>query len=311
MIDRADYFLKGYYCKTPVSFSFKELEIQIVPNPAKIDQEKKGFPTYAETGILSVSGSNDKVVLENIAVDIKNVLSIGLGNRVIFDRQSYWTGDDVENIERKMSKNGNSGEQIIPESEIHFFLAETLPKWSQLSLQEKNDIFIITDYLNQTKTDFVADRLLRTVQAWECAANYWIPEVSLTDDLKELRSRIKKTYQQWKSEKKYVDKDGELGKRITSPLDQEKLMIKLETLIADFGLKIDSINLNLKKLKKFRDEVAHTGRINTRSAEAVKYLHPGVMGLQLILLKKLGYNGLVYGEKDNWIIINNISEYFD
>jgi hypothetical protein len=311
MIERGDYFLKGYYCKTPVSFTFNDLEIQIVSESDKIEKEKKDLTIYTETGILSISGSNDKVLLENLAVDIKNILSIGLGNRVIFDRQAYWNGDDVEYVEKKMSKNGNSGEQIIPDSEIFYFLTKTLPKWTQLSLAEKDDIFIITNYLNQTKTDFVADRLLRTVQAWECTANYWIQEVSLTDELKELRSRIKKSYQQWKKEKQYIDKDGELGKRITGPLEQEKLMIKLETLVGNFGLKISSINLDLKKLKNFRDEVAHTGRINTNSAEAVKYLQPGVMGLQLILLKKLGYDGLVYGEKDNWRTINKIAEYFD
>jgi hypothetical protein len=93
------------------------------------------------------------------------LLSIGLGKRVIFDRQVYWINEQSEQVDKEMSKNENQGEQIIPDIEIAKYLEQVLPAWTALSKPEKDDIFTITDYLNQTQHDFIEDRILRTVQA--------------------------------------------------------------------------------------------------------------------------------------------------
>jgi hypothetical protein len=97
---------------------------------------------------------------------------------------------------------------------------------------------------------------------------------------------------------------------LTGPLDQEKLMMRLDKLVKDCGLLTEKIGLNLKGLKDLRDKVAHTGRIKITGAEAIEYLMPGVRGLQLILLRRLGYNGLINGIKNNWRTIDKIDEYF-
>ena len=110
---------------------------------------------------------------------------------------------------------------------------------------------------------------------------------------------------------KDLDKDGELGKRLTSSLDQEKLMLRLEILIKDSGLKVSTLNLDLKRLKNLRDKVAHTGRINVVGQDVFELLQSGVKGLQLILLKRLEYDGLVNDAKDNWRTMENISNYFE
>ena len=91
-----------------------------------------------------------------------------------------------------MSKNDNRGEQIIPDFQLKNFLGSTLPGWTRLSKPEKDDLFTITVYLNQTRHDFIEDRLLRTVQAWECSAFYWTKEMELPDDLKDLRDKLSK-----------------------------------------------------------------------------------------------------------------------
>lgn len=247
----------------------------------------------------------------DIAIDIKNLLSIALGRRIIFDRQQYWFDGNADIVEKEMSKNYNAGKAIIPDSRIQEFLEQTLPKWRTYTKAEKTKIFIIINYLNQTSHDFIEDRILRTVQAWECFGHYWIEEIELTDELKDLKTRIKATYKAWKKERSYDDKNGEIGQRLGLSLDQEKLLLKLNKIVKQSGLKAEKIKLDLRVLKNLRDIVVHTGRINIDGPEAYSFLNPGVTGLQLIILKKIGYTGLVYGEKDGWRTITKIEEYFE
>lgn len=313
MSDKAEFLLKEYFVKQAISFNYSGQIIELVANEenlSKFEKLKIEENTVSETGILRIASLNDNEQKRSLAIDIKNLLSIALGRRIIFDRQKYWIGNSFEIEEKAMANSPNQGDQIVPDFEISNYLQSSLPFWTKSSKKEKDDIFTITDYLNQTRHDFVEDRILRTVQAWECAANYWVSEVELTNDLKDLRERIKETYRQWKSDKKYTDKDGELGQRLTGPLDQEKLMLRLDKLVKESGLLTDKIGLNLRRLKDLRDLVAHTGRINISGAEAIEHLMPGVRGLQLILLRRIGHHGLVNGIKNNWRTFDKLEEYF-
>ena len=186
MVDRGEFFLKSYSINQVITIRFNGQTIQLSTDPIKLDKSEKlkiELNDLSETGTLLICGLNDKKVLLNLAIDIKNLLSLALGKRIIFDKQVYWSGEGSESIERQMSKNENEGEQIIPDFEIMNFLEKTLPKWTEYSKQEKDDIYTITDYLNQTKHDFIEDRILRTVQACECASNYWLKTVDLPIEL--------------------------------------------------------------------------------------------------------------------------------
>lgn len=305
--------LKSYLTKNSIEFVFNGLKIKLTPNSDNVDKLNKlttDLASISETSSLTIDGPADEDRLRNVAVDIKNLLSIAIGRRVIFDRQIYWTGKTSSLVERPMSKNENEGEQIIPDFEISKYLTTTLPTWTELSKEQKDAIFTITDYLNQTRHDFIEDRILRTVQAWECSAFNWTEETELPNDLVDLKERIKTTYRTWKSEKNYNDINGELGTRLTASLDQEKLMLRLEKLVTDSKLNTGKIKLDLKVLKDLRDQVAHTGRIKIKGSEAIKFLQPGISGLQLIILKRLGYDGKVNGEKNGWATIEDIKEYF-
>ena len=313
MIDKAEFFLKGYSTHKSIEFTFDKYSISVKVDKEKVDKLEKlkdELREVSETSILTIIGSSDEAEMRSIAVDIKNLLSIAFGRRVIFDRQTFWAGDDFNLVETPMSKNDNKGQQIIPDFELKEFLDTVLPHWTKLSKKEKDDIFTITDYLNQTKHDFIEDRILRTVQAWECSGFCWTNETELLDNLKNLKELIKQTFTKWKGENNFIDKDGELGTRLTSALDQEKLMLRLEKLVKESGLLTEKINLDLRYLKKLRDQVAHTGRIQITGDKAVTFLLPGVKGLQLILLKRLGYNGKINSEKDGWHIVDDIKNYF-
>ena len=165
---------------------------------------------------------------------------------------------------------------------------------------------MITNYLNQTSNGYIEDRILRMAQAWECAAKYWVREkIVLTDELLDLREKIKDVFNIWKQERNYQDTNGELCKKILSSLDEEINLIKLNRLISSHKLKIEEVvNLDLKKIKKLRDFVVHTGKITTSGIshdEAIFILLSGIQGLQLIVLKRLGYDDFVNGVQDNGI----------
>lgn len=312
MVDKGEFLLKSYSIRNNIEFSHNGHKIKLAPNSDNVERLDKltaELALIAETSSLTIDGPADQDRLLDIAVDIKNLLSIAIGRRVTFDRQIYWTGQTSKLVERAMSKNENEGEQIIPDFEIAKYLTTTLPTWSKLSKEQKDDVFIITDYLNQTRHDFIEDRILRTVQAWESSAFYWT-QGHLPNELVDLKEKIKATYRTWKNEKNYDDINGELGKRLTAPLDQENLMLRLERLVTDSGLNINKIKLDLKTLKNLRDQVAHTGRIKIKGSEAIRYLQPGINGLQLIVLRRLGFDGKVNGEKDGWATIEDIKEYF-
>ena len=314
MIDKGEFFLKGYSYLRPISFQFNGNNIQLIADKNKLDLFlglEKELECSSETGLLTITGSIEKDRLLDYALDIKKLLSFATGKSVIFDRQSFWTGETVESEEREMSINVNEGEQIIPDDELENFLFSTLPVWINLSKKEKDYIFIFMDYLNQTKHGYIEDRILRTVQAWESAARYWVPDIELNTELEELRSIIKSNYQKWKRDNSYEDKDGQLGRRITRSIDDENLILRLQKLIKTKGLNANMINLDLRELKNLRDMVAHTGRINIKGEKAMNYLKPGIMGLQLIILKRLGYIGLVNGEINSWTTRKKIAEYFE
>lgn len=313
-MEKAEFFLKGYSNEKDVLIHYEGINLSIESDKRKnanLIELKHSLEKNSETATLKMTDSLTKEDSLHLAIDVKNLLSIGLGKRITFDRQLYWKDNSSEEVERTMSKNHNMGEQIVPDFEIENYLNSTLGNWRKYSKKEKDDIFIITDYLNQTKIDFIEDRILKTVQAWECAAMYWQDEIELSEDLKDLKARLKETFNNWKSEKGYNDSNGELGTKISASIEQEKLLSRLNQLVRSASLNINTISLNLRELKNLRDTVAHTGRINIPGSEVIEILEPGVFGLQLILLKKLGYYGLVMGGKDGWRTFEKLESYFD
>lgn len=311
MEEVGEFLLRNFECDTSIQLSIGDCKIgieNIEQNIEELNNLQQKIVGIASSKLI-IKGSHQEE-LTSLAVDIKNLLSIANGRRAIFNKSVFWNGHDKKVIENPMAENSNNGNSIIPNFEIESYLKQTLPTWRSLKKNEQDDLFTIIDYLNQTNNDFIEDRLLRTVQAWECAAYYWIEPVELTDELKDLRSRIKQTYNSWKKELNYDDPNGELGSRLTAPFERDKLVLHLEKLIDQYGLITDKINLDLKRLKLLRDKVAHTGRIPFKGQEVIEDLKSGVFGLQLILLRKLGFEGKIYGSQDGCRSVDELSAYF-
>jgi hypothetical protein len=308
MTEKSEFYLRNYLAKENIEFNY---ESQII----KIDFQKDKFEKHNEFNnsdytILSINKLQKKEDSLNLAIDLKNLLSFALGKRIIFNKQSYFLDEKETVINKEMVESSNSGPQIIPDLEIKDFLLNSLPIWRKLSNSEKNNFYTIFDYLNQTREGFIEDRILRTLQAWECSANYWTDEVELSDDFKDLKKRISETFKHWKKETGYIDTNGALGSSYKSVLEQEKLMLRLENFISENKLNKECFNLDLKKMKNMRDSVVHQGKIDITGNSAIEILEPCIKSLQLIILKKLNYNGLIIDSKNNWRTDNNINNYF-
>jgi hypothetical protein len=311
--DTASFYLIGYTGKYSIDFSLYDYVFHIESDEDKIENYNKLLmqtDASSETGILTIKKNTNQSKLLNYAQDIMNLLSLALGKSIIFNRQEYSIDDKISPVLKEMVLNHNEGKQIVPDCELEKYLEQTFPYWSNLIKEEKDKYFVLIDYLNQTKTGFIEDRILRTMQAWECACNYWIDKVELDDDAKELKKDIKALYRKWKNGDSNKDQDGKLMGKISNAFDQEIIIKKLYQLIYTFKLNVNKINLDLNKLKDLRDQVAHNGRIDIPGKEAINYLNPGIMGLQLILLKKFGYTGKVSGVSNGWSTTENISTYF-
>ena len=154
--EKAIFFLNNYSGKHHVKFNFDSKDIKITVDK-NVQEEISKQKDEIQISELEISGQNTEKVYLNIAIDIKNLLSLAMGRRVTFDKQEYSYSGKPKVTLKKMSKNSNYGYQIIPDYLISEYLKQTLPYWSTLTKSEKDALFVIFDYLNQTREDFIED----------------------------------------------------------------------------------------------------------------------------------------------------------
>ncbi len=310
----AKFYLKNIKSKLSLEFEFNSLNIKINSNDEnilKLESHNSENNLIFETGILNIENSNDNELNLAVAQSIHHLLSLATGQEVIFDRQVYYNEGNPKEVREKMSAPSNEGEKIIPEFRLSRYLPQTLQKWIDLDKSQRDDLFIIINYLNQSKNGYIEDRILRTAQAWEALTMFRKIEVVLDDRLQDLRKDINKAYKNWRKTNgnSNIDPNGEIGNKIVSSIDQEKLMAKLYKLLIEFDINSSKLNLNLKELKRLRDSIAHTGKMDISGAKALNTLRPAVKGLQIILLLYLGYDGEIISEKDRWQTFETVKSF--
>jgi hypothetical protein len=311
---KAEFYFKNLNISLSQTFKFENLEIQINTIDDHIHQIKefnsKKNPIL-ETALLEIKGISDQEEYLKMAQTIKHLLSLALGRNVIFDRQVYFINNEESTVFKKMSDPINEGIQIVPEFTLSEYLIQTIPKWQSLSKEEENALYVAINYLNQTKNSFIEDRILKVTQAWESLAEFWKIESVLDERLQLLKDQLKHTYNSWREENDVIDLDtsGQIGSKISSSINQEKLISKLEGLTSKFSLDKSKLNLKLKELKSLRDQVAHTGKINISGKDAHPILESAFKGLQIIILDHLGYEGFVIYHKDGWRTFEKMEEF--
>src|SRR5690606_15978053 len=104
MIDKAEFFLKNYLSEHNVQLSFNNQILKIETDKNKYDEYKKlkeKLSNYSFAKLTILNNQNEDESL-NLAQDIKNLLSLALGRRIIFDNQSYWHNGTERKVNSKM-----------------------------------------------------------------------------------------------------------------------------------------------------------------------------------------------------------------
>lgn len=310
MKDKAIFILSGFDLETEIRFTIGAFSYKIAKLTGDIE-EFVGLTDSNEKTYLSIEGASSKEDFLEMAQNTKNLLSLAVGKRIIFNKQFYYDNTNLEPISREMSASINEGQPIIPNSKIDKYLKQVLNKYSSFSKEDKDQFFVCTDYLNQTKSGFIEDRVLHTAIAWESLAEYLKVKSELPTHLLELRSQIKTTLSEWRIKNPSNDPNGDLGSRILGAIDREKLLDKLFNLANQFNLNYSLLSLDFYKLKELRDSGAHSGRISITGSETYGIMEPAIRGLQIILLTWIGYSGLIDSHRDGWKTVESINNFYE
>ncbi len=232
------------------------------------------------------------------------LLSLACGTGVSCHRHFFtWGNAELENW-RHMTGNEIGPGPIVPEFEHGRFLEQTLPAWQKLSEVQREAIRLALYNINESAVGYIDTRLFHIVQPWEFLAEAWRMKGELPDSVTLLHSRLQKVRKQWDEDYPNSDPHGFWGSRISSIFGWPKLRDAIERLAASFGLDLGGVGLDLKLLKEARDSVAHSGKLAQHltgpNRKALDLLAKGQYCLQLLLLRMLGYKGLVNHAKGGW-----------
>lgn len=239
------------------------------------------------------------------AREIMLFLSLATGNGVTSYRQiANWGIQGMIEVWRQMTGDEIGPGPIVPAFRLGQFLKQALPEWRQWKSDKKSDARLAITYINLSATGYLDTRLFQISQAWEFLATSWMPKGKLNDLESNLRTRIKSSYREWKSEHPEADSEGYWGSRITFPFEWPKAKRQIESLVDRRRIDLSEIGLDLEVLKKERDSVAHTGKMRNQETlnrtDTYQLLASAQFGLQLLLLAELGYSGLVTTSNEGW-----------
>lgn len=156
-------------------------------------------------------------------------------------------------------------------------------------------MFTCINYLNSVSRGFFEEKILSVAQTWEILADTFLREkVENNEKLKGLKKELKTTIQMWYTANEIKEYDlNFIYTRVLTSLDWEKYAKKLEKLSFQEGLNLETIGLDFSELKKLRDQIAHSGRFKEVGQEYkyLKVFDSALLGVKVLILKKLGYKG--------------------
>ena len=169
---------------------------------------------------------------------------------------------------------------------------------------------VAVNYINSTSKGYLEERLLRIAQAWELLSTDWIKDLNeVPDPIENLKVKLRNSLKQWRADFPEFDKTGFWSGRVLKSLSWDKSISKAEQLASKYSINLEIINLDLKMLFNDRNSVAHSGRFEDYSVDRMPLIDSAVIGLQLILLRKLGYTGLIHTSENQWTAYKKIEEF--
>lgn len=227
---------------------------------------------------LQLEGSFLKLVNKNATVDeytskaikITNLLSLALGNNIIFNRQLYYNSSKLfKEIWGRRVESNLGISSCIPNYRIDKYLIDTLQNFEKWN-EKKVKIFNSTvDFINSTSKGYLENRLLNTCIAWEGLAECLLEN---------------------------------------KPKTWENNSEKLSFLASQYELDEKKMSLDFKKLARMRNSVAHTGLFRGRfdNEDICDLISNHAFGLQIILLLELKYSDLIKFYENKWRKTENI-----
>ncbi len=258
--------------------------------------------------LIKPNTSKEKFLLK--ANDITSLLSLAQGNDIVFNRQQYYQQNklNTENWRRKANHHFGA-EACVPDFTLNSFLEKTLHNYEKWNKEKRKIFYSTVTGINSSSKGFLEDRILRICVAWEGLAGSWSKNKKKPNpELNPLKELLKKTVNDYNLPPSF---DKNLIKtRIIDSLDWEKSSDFLTKFSNQYFLNLEKLNLDFKSLVKIRNDIAHSGLFRKKySADFLTDLiYNHKLGLQIILLQELEYDGLVVTSENNWKTYTKMEE---
>ncbi|KJF41739.1 hypothetical protein [Draconibacterium sediminis] len=244
------------------------------------------------------------------ANDITSLLSLALGNDIVFNRQKYYRDNEliIEDWRRKVDDHFGV-EACVPDFRLANFIVKTLHNYEKWNDKKRKIFYATVTGINSSSRGFLEDRILRICIAWEGLAGSWSKNKKKPNsELKPLKDLLIETVDGC-SLPKNIDKNF-IKTRVSDSLDWEKSSDFLTKFSNQYLLDAEKLKLDFKSLVKVRNDIAHSGlfkkKYTTDFLTDLIYNHK--LGLQIILLKELEYDGLVVTSENKWTTYTKMEE---
>ena len=221
--------------------------------------------------------------------------------------------NELQNIVRIKQINNSFGIKFIHNNNLNTLIPIIYENYSILKINEKKCLFTCFDYLNSTSNKYLEDQILSIAQIWEILANTFLDEkVADSKEIKLLKGLLKNNIEEWHNKNTTINYDLEfIQNRVIGSLNWEKNIKKLEKFALNQNLNIQNINLNLENLIELRNQIVHSGRFKYLGIENknLEIYNSALLGLNVVILNKLGYNGDIISNNGGFSIVNKINHY--
>lgn len=315
VIDYVKIPLVGFY-EGLININFSDCKIETIEEPGFKQKENRRIGKYWQTQVESSSiklkffNKVDRDTYIKRIINITALMSVGLGREITFHRQLFFSETDelLEFWKRRVDYNFGLN-PIVEKIDLSDYITQTLSKFESLESNKRKALLRAIDYVNSSERGYIEDRIFRVGLAWELLSLEYFPKLDLPKELKELKNEIKKTIKTWKKSYLGIDPNGVFTDRVSKAITWDKSITLMRNLADSEGINLEKVGINLFELKELRDNVAHTGKIEKSFDHQVLIdkLDKAVLGLRIIILRKLGYNGNIQKPIDNFLYRTDIN----
>ena len=250
--------------------------------------------------LIKPNTSKEKFLLK--ANDITSLLSLALGNDIVFNRQKYYQENELIMEKWRHKADHHFGaEACVPDFTLDSFLKKTLHNYEKWNEKKRRIFYSTVTGINSSSKGFLEDRILRICVAWEGLAGSWSKNKKKPNlELNPLKELLIKTVDGYNLPPN-IDKNF-IKTRVSDSLAWEKSADFLTKFSNQYFLDLEKLNLDFKSLIKIRNDIAHSGLFRKKYTTdfLIDLLYKHKLGLQIILLSELEYEGLVVTSENNW-----------